>query len=217
MFYQWGRKDPFTPAVNAKYDNTSELQIYNATGIPITKGTNGIGTTDEQFKYDNTTITTINNLIQNPSTHYVKGDGIEANWVPIASAGYNNITKEGDWWNPTIKTLYDPCPNGYRIPKYGTYGEGGGITIHPGWSPWIDNELKAGRTFENSSFFPASGLRSNANGQFWGGGIEGLCWTSTMVKSTLGYALNFTSNNINFNGNLNDARSFGFPARCIKD
>ena len=34
-------------------------------------------------------------LTQNPSTHYDKGDG--TNNVPIASAGYNNTTKEGNY------------------------------------------------------------------------------------------------------------------------
>ena len=97
MFYQWGRKDPFTPSISVGWGE--EVQIYKADGTAITKGHRGIGTTDkEEFKHEtrNTaTQTTIEELIQNPSTHYDKGDG--ANYVPIASTEYYNITKEGDW------------------------------------------------------------------------------------------------------------------------
>ena len=183
MHYQWGRKDPFTPrAVSA------EVQIYNATGTPITKGTNGIGTADEEFKFDNTTKTTINHLIQNPSTYYGKGHGdlVNNTWVPIASAGYNNTTKEGDWWNPTIKTLYDPCPNGYRIPESGTYGEA---------SEWTKSDpysgLTAGYTWNNITFIPASGLRLNTSGGFYGIGSIGYGWMSTPQSSTDSYYFRF--------------------------
>ena len=59
-------------------------------------------------------------LTKSPSIYY----GIVSPYIPIVNSEYYDITKEGDWWNPTIKTLYDPCPNGYRIPKLGTYGAG---------------------------------------------------------------------------------------------
>ena len=217
MMYQWGRKDPFTPATHTDYissNNAKEVQIYNATGSPIPKGTNGIGTADEEFKLDNTITTTINHLIQNPSTHYGKGHGdfVNDTWTPIASTEYYNITKEGDWWNPTIKTLYDPCPNGYRIPKLGTYGQA---------SDWIKSNpysgLISGYMWSNDdiSFFPASGLRNNYSGQFWGVGTYGYTWMSTPYNPTNGYHLRFSSGYVY--PNTAYGRSDGFPARCIKD
>ena len=211
MHYQWGRKDPFTPSSATAY---SEVQIYNATGNPITKGTNGIGTTDEQFKFEARTITTqttVGDLIQNPSTHYDKGDG--ANYVSIASAGYNNTTREGDWWNPTIKTLYDPCPNGYRIPKSGTYGEASDWTISNPYSV-----ATAGYTWNhnnNVTFFPASGVRDGTYGGFWGLGTSGYAWMSTHHNPDRGYFLDFYPDRVNTN--TITYNSYGLPTRCIKD
>ena len=212
MHYQWGRKDPFTPS--SATINT-EVQIYNATGSPITKGAGGISDKpDEEFKLDNTTKTTINHLIQNPSTHYGKGHGdfVNDTWTPIASTEYYNITKEGDWWNPTIKTLYDPCPNGYRIPKSGTYGNA---------SDWIKSNpysgLISGYMWSNDdiSFFPASGYRNASNGKFYAVGTNGYAWMSTPYNSTNGYYLDFRSSTVY--PNYTNHRSFGFPTRCIKE
>ena len=213
---QWGRKDPFTPATHSDYvthENAKEVQIYNAAGNPITKGHYGIGTADEEFKYDNTTETTINHLIQNPSTYYDKGD--KTNTIPIASAEYYNITKEGDWWNPTIKTLYDPCPNGYRIPKSGTYGEGRQVETHPDWSPWSDGGLQSGRVFKNSSFFPASGYRVIFSCELGDVGTHNFSWMSTPSSATLGYTLGFHFRFIY--QNYSDYHSYGFTTRCIRD
>ena len=215
MLYQWGRKDPFT--LTNTLEN-SEVQIYNATGNPITKGTNGIGTADEQFKLDNTTITTINDLIQNPSTYYINGNGKGDYWQSIASTEYYNITKEGDWWNPTIKTLYDPCPNGYRIPKSGTYGEGGQVAIHSDWSVWSADGLKSGRVFKNSSFFPASGHRTRHSGGFRGVGESSNVWTSTAAKDNpvIGLCSTFSSTAVNPNYG-GSPYSDSYVTRCIKD
>ena len=221
MHYQWGRKDPFTPATHTgyvNYNNAKEVQIYNATGTPITKGTNGIsGKPDEEFKLDNTTTTTINHLIQNPSTYYGKGHGdfVNDTWVPIASAGYNNTTREGDWWNPTIKTLYDPCPNGYRIPKNGTYGNVANTTNPSdiGWD-WLGTGLQSGMKWTNT-LFPASGYRSASNGKFYRVGTGGYGWMSIPYTPTNGYNLGFYSGYVGPNSYY--GRSNGFPARCIKD
>jgi len=219
MHYQWGRKDPFTPTTITKEDIRTEVQLYTATGGVIKSSSNGIG---GEFTYEDrsllTTITptTINHLIENPSTHYAKGD--KTNWVPIASAEeYNNTTKEGDWWNPTIKTLYDPCPNGYRIPGKNTYGNAGDkVNDLTGWLAFSVDGLSSGRIWDiTSSFFPASGLRNFSSGQFWGGSTNGYSWVSTPYNPTVGYSLEFHSSAVYPNTYLN--RAFGFPVRCILD
>jgi len=205
MHYQWGRKDPFTPTSTTI---NSEVQIYEADGTAITKGSNGIGSSDEQFKLDNTTTTTINHLIQNPSTYYAR-EIVKDNRVPIASTG----DLKSDWWNPVTKTLYDPCPNGYRIPESGTFGKASNWTI----STWSGSVLTEGHTFNNgeNSFFPASGLRLHSNGKFSQVGTGGHSWISPPYNSTRGHCLNFNSGTIHLNSN--NPHAYGFPVRCIRD
>jgi len=209
MHYQWGRKDPFTPS--SKTINT-EVQLYTATGGVITSSSNGIG---GEFKYDNTTKTTINNLIENPSTLYAKGDG--TNYVPIASAEeYNNTTKEGDWWNPTTKTLYDPCPKGYRIPKRGTYGNAlDGENDPIGWLAFSEDGLNSGRIWNHASFFPASGYRNRSHGMFSAVGSNGYSLMSTPQSSITGDNLHFSLGTVYPNNSF--SRAGGFPVRCIRD
>ena len=160
-----------------------------------------------EFKLDNTTTTTISDLIQNPSTYY----GTNRN-TPITSAGPANLTQ--DWWNPTIKTLYDPCPNGYRIPNNGTYGNIYSETPSEiGWD-WSGSTLTSGYTWTNT-FFPASGYRYASNGKFTAVGTYGYGWMSTPQSPISGHSLLFISGYVYPNHYY--YRSDGFPARCIKD
>jgi len=204
---QWGRKDPFTPS--SKTINT-EVQLYTATGDAIKGSSYGIG---GEFTLNNTTTTTINNLIEHPSTHYDKGDG--TNSIPIESTGdFSN-----DWWNPTTKTIYDPCPNGYKIPENGTYGNVINTTNPSviGWD-WTANSLGSGYTWRNNSstsFFPASGRRFHAHGTFWGVGSNGYIWMSTPGNSTQGYSLDFHSSAVY--PNLSSSRANSLTVRCIRD
>ena len=148
------------------------------------------------------TVTTT--LIKNPSIYY----GIASPYIPIVNAGPTDLTK--DWWNPEIKTLYDPCPYGYRIPKSGTYGADSEWTK----STWSGSVLTAGHTWK-SSHFPASGLRNSSSGLFAVVGSRGFCWMSTPYGATDGYSLHFNSDYV---GPSNaGSRSDGFPVRCLID
>ena len=190
MMYQWGRKDPFTPATTTAGKDT---QLYNIAGTPInTKSSNGIG---GEWTHSSAKASNIATLTNTPSTYYTGGGG-----VPIASTG--NLSN--DWWNPATKTLYDPCPSGYRVPPYSTFN---GFST-PYWSTHINN----GITW-NDSFFPASGLRVSTNGQFVRVGIEGDYWMSTTYNVIYTYHLYFHPNYTTHN--VENYRSFGFPVRCI--
>ena len=113
MLYQWGRKDPFTPPTTTGDATSKDTQLYNASGTAINTNSGGLGGV---FTAQSAAAPDITTLTKNPSIYY----GIADPYIPIVNAGPTDLTK--DWWNPEIKTLYDPCPYGYRIPKSGTYG-----------------------------------------------------------------------------------------------
>ena len=197
MMYQWGRKDPFTPSTataSATTPGGEDTQLYNAAGAPINNNTYGIG--GEWTHYATAlNVTQVATLINYPSTYYTGGN------VPIASTG----TLSNDWWNPTAKTLYDPCPAGYRVPPYGTFN---------GFSTLPNNGIAAGVTW-NTSFFPASGLRTYSKGQFIAVGNHGYNWMSTPVDVVNGYYLHFNSGAVLPNGIY--PRAAGKPVRCISE
>ena len=200
MHYQWGRKDPFTPSVTTGNGGTG-TQLYDASGNAINTNDGGMG---GDFKFDESTKTSINDLIQNPSTFYTKGNS--TNYVPIASTG----NRSKDWWNSEIKTMYDPCPYGYKVPQSETY------ETKSDWSKlkWSGAVITAGQTYK-LSFFPASGSRNGSSGNLDRVGINGYCWMSTPAgEAADGYNLTFYSNYTN--PNLNNIRAYGFPIRCVK-
>ena len=188
MMYQWGRKDPFTPATTTAGKDT---QLYNATGTPInTKSSNGIG---GEWTYASTA-SNITVLTSKPSTHFGSS-------VPIASTG--NLSN--DWWNPVAKTLYDPCPSGYRIPPSGTYYN----------FPMSSGPSLAGGANWYNSFFPVSGCRLYSSGKFGNVGAAGYYRMSTPYNNSTGYTLDSSYRGVDPSRRY--PHSSGYSVRCISE
>ena len=102
-FYQWGRKDPF-PGPN--YDGTIKA-IYNSKG--------------EVAEIATETVVAENNIetaIQNPMVRY---NGVSAGNYGWVTKDIAKISKDivFDLWGGVSKkkSMYDPCPAGYRVPQ----------------------------------------------------------------------------------------------------
>ena len=97
LLYQWGRKDPFFPSADGTNNETKV--IYNGNGSPI-----GVGKTNAQA--------TMQTAVTNPSVFYYN-----------SSARWNNESNRATFWNadasmaPGKKTIYDPCPKGWKVPN----------------------------------------------------------------------------------------------------
>lgn len=98
--YEWGRKDPFW---------------YDGTGFYI----NATASTTKYWKNiivaDKETVVTIEDLHKNPTTFYGNGYSPEENYW-----GDPNNTMETYGWT-SAKSVYDPCPEGYRVPNAKTW------------------------------------------------------------------------------------------------
>ncbi len=127
-YYQFGRKDPFLPAVNGV-----NKTAFSPAGYTITDGNAGV-------PYSTTPSTTAASAIQNPHVFYAVPEGGKM-W--IASSG--SSAQYVDFWNlwnmfdqtnapapatdqtgtgtdvKVTKTVYDPCPPGFSVPNYAAY------------------------------------------------------------------------------------------------
>ena len=91
LSYQWGRKDPFVGAAVMGEDG-------NATVAGIALGvTEGAGEADESK-------ITLEQSIENPT---LLGHAKNKDWL----TPFDNTL-----WQNDVKTIYDPCPAGYRVP-----------------------------------------------------------------------------------------------------
>ena len=204
--YQFGRKDAF-PGVDA-----SEL----AANSHFT-----------QSAGDNMSIM---NGIQHPDNFYTWG----SSWYSTPPTGYsyynlwsaeNTATGFND--NSVVKTVYDPCPVGFKMPASNAFtgftanGQNGGTMNVYGTSDWQTYQNNFGHNFWTSSSktatinFPASGYRSNNDGSLVNVGISGYYWSAVPSDANGGCGLYFYSGGVYPLDSY--YRSFGFAARPVSE
>ncbi len=93
FLYQWGRKDPFS-AANGGYSTYTYVPDVNT-------AFNSVNGTAQSMEY----------TIANPTTFVYIGSGVSS-W--LLETEYNKQP-----WKDDVKTIYDPCPIGWRVPING--------------------------------------------------------------------------------------------------
>jgi uncharacterized protein (TIGR02145 family) len=202
LYYQWGRKDPF-PGVDNPGGGDNTITLID-TSLEVGKVTYSI---------------------QHPATFLMVPDGTnDDDW--LWGARDNTLWGQGE-----DKSVYDPCPSGWRVPQFTTLNNEGspwyGFTAGNG--PWSESDGK-GRDWstatyndgeeknlfdpQNFAVYPASGYRNSASGALGGSGSGGYAWSSAVTGAD-GYRLSFSSAGVN--PLSNNARAYGFPVRCVSE
>jgi uncharacterized protein (TIGR02145 family) len=151
--------------------------------------------------------------------------GANANGFYISSSDDRDwlYYQEDELWNSgtessPVKTKYDPCPYGWRVPTSAELDE-----LRNHYSSWTVENDRYGRWFSglesySSSvpqvFFPAAGLRSCYEGDAAGRGDYGYYWSSYPTIDDASY-LYFSSRDIRME--WYGARAHGFSVRCVQE
>ena len=207
--YQFGRKDAF-PGVDASKLAANSHFTANAG--------------------DNMSIT---NNIQNPDKFYIYGSSVWTNY------GYYNLwsadnTVTGGYNigndNPVVKTVYDPCPVGFKMPAnnaftgFTTTGQNStsqsemNVDGTDDWQQWTNN---FGHNFWTNSSktatinFPASGLRNSYDGSLIYVGFYGFYWSAVPDATLNGCNLNFNSGNVY--PLYYNSRTYGFAVWAVSE
>ena len=208
--YQWGRKDAF-PGVDASKLAANSHFTQNAG--------------------DNMSIT---NGIQHPDKFYIWG----SSWYSAPPTGYTyynlwsaDNTVTGGWKigndNPVVKTVYDPCPVGFKMPANNAFtgftanGQNNGTINVDGTDNPQTYKNNFGHNFwTNSSktatiYFPASGCRDLKVGSLNYVGSSGCYWLAVPYSASDGYGPGFYSGAANPLSNAN--RAYGYAAHPVSE
>ena len=204
--YQFGRKDAFPGVEASKLAANSHFTENAGNNMSIMNG------------------------IQHPGNFYTWG----SSWysTPPTGYSYNNLwsadnTTTGYSDNPVVKTVYDPCPVGFKMPASNAFtgftanGQNGSTMNVDGTDNPQTYQNNFGHNFwTNSSknatiFFPASGWCSYVNGSVSDVGDNGFYWSAVPLNSIGGCYLRFNWGNVGPLGGY--PRAFGFAARPVSE
>jgi len=215
LLYQWGRKDPFP---NSSAWTTNNDPEHSGAAIEFS------------------TTTGLTQSIRYPA-HFIKGS---SDW----SGGGDATLYLWNAQSTAAKTVFDPCPAGWRVPAY--YGAAGtpSSTNYSPWRYWANSngstsftnpscnessgaKVDYGGTYSSTykgykftragveTYYPASGYRDSSTGAFSSVGTLGYYWSAS-PGSTSGYRLGFNSS-----GGVGPAdsssRAYGFAVRCVQE
>lgn len=213
LFYQWGRKDPF-PATGSPSETQPGGGTFTASGVNVNAE---YGTVDYAIKY--------------PHLFLQAGEATSYDWIhgggPLASQRDYTL-----WGHNAGKSIYDPCPEGWRVPmNYNPIAE----LSKPESSPWAgfvetgtnrpvnhDPEtFDQGFQWGEHAAYPATGHRDYATGILTHVGLAGYYASASPTSDNDVNGLNATgmsftnSNYISIFPGLPRARACS--VRCVRE
>ena len=210
LSYQWGRKDPFP--TSASLIDDIEPTIYDASGA---------GSDNMVVKELVSAASNLSNAILNPLTYYYGATVVAEDesfityddWYSSTPGTHNSALWGGaSRETPTAKTIFDPCPAGWRVPVWKA-------TASP-WSAFtIENFAwtttgNYGRTYTDGAFYPAEGYRKNDSGILSKASFRGHYWTGTF-NNDQAHILSFNRDNVTPGGRSD--LSSNCSVRCVKE
>ena len=208
LLYQWGRKDPFLGSSSISSNTTAKSTITWPLAV-ISDSSNG----------------TIAYAIANPTTfianYGIKDDNYQGNhdWYYTGSSS----TDDTRWTaSDKAKSIYDPCPSGWRVPDGGNDGV---------WAKAIGSPDSFNCTYESTYkgfnfsgkfgsastiWYPASGFRTNLGGGLDNGGISGNYWSASPCDYNAHQLYFYNTGNV-YPREYYYSRASGQSVRCIKE
>lgn len=192
LLYQWGRKDPFLGS-----SSISSNALAKSTITWPSASSNG----------------TIAYATANPTT-FIEANGSNLDWC---------YTIDNTRWttSETSKSIYDPCPAGWRVPDGGSNGVWSKALGSSYTKPSYDSTNK-GMNF-SGKFGSASTIWYHASGyrDFVGGGLNFVgdlgCYWSASPSSYSAYRLYFVDNGSVSPSSDGGFHAGGYSVRCLQE
>lgn len=219
--YQWGRKDPFpwgTVVFDAQSAPHNFLSEYTAVLTSGSLGLNAGYTGNTRY------------ATAHPERFIATADGSSYDWYWGGGKGNTSAFRNNELWgNPTgytvgqttTKTLFDPCPPGWKMPHpyvFSAFTKTGDTadtsnanvtgTYVQGWNFLYDGI--------NTTYYPGAGYRYDELGLFMFNGW-GHYWSGAPAAADLAGSSAFGLSSTRIYERLAYPRGTGLPVRCMKD
>ena len=200
LLYQWGRKDPFLGSSSISSRTVAKSTIIWPSVVE-SNSTNG----------------TIEYASANPTT-FIKRNSNNYDWYYTGNSSTDNTR-----WTESdkSKSIYDPCPAGWRVPDGGDNGiwlSALGSSSHFYCTYDFTNEgINFSGKFgsDQTIWYPASGYRDRLHGSLPNVLGLGYCWSASPSNNSA-YSLRFIDNG-EVNAWYNDYRAYGYSVRCLQE
>ena len=202
LLYQWGRKDPFlgSSLISSSTEAKSTITWPSTVQSSSSQGTIAYATA-------------------HPTT-FITYNSNNGDWYYSSDSSTDNTR-----WQSS-KTVYDPCPAGWRVPDGGTsgvwsnaFGSGSYWETLSKWDS-TNNGMDFSKTDKQLGssgpiWYPASGCRICDGGPLYGVGSGGLYW-SVSPSGLDACSLLFNDSGRVYPANLG-SRAYGQSVRCLQE
>lgn len=217
LMYQWGRKDPFMGgAFNSKQNNEKMYSTHPADYVD-----------NSSEEYD------LLYSVKHPNTFICNAKGSSGDWLD---------EPDNDLWTDITETksIYDPCPAGWRVPAGGSSSD---FSINK--NPWKISKKKNGiedfdmdhsnygayitynyysgdKLKEGKAWYPCNGYLDRTSFELQAMGESAYYWSATPQSGAVVYTFRILCDDVYGNYRANSAeggkiRCEGHSVRCIKD
>ena len=194
LLYQWGRKDPFLGSSSIRSSTLAKSTIAWPS-VVSSDSWNG----------------TIDYATANPTT-FITYNGKNFDWYYTLDSSTDNTrwtTSSGD------KSIYDPCPAGWRVPDGGRNGIWSKAGFDDTTSDWTNRGISFSISSPSTTWYPASGYRHHYDGSLSYVGYYNYYWSAS-PGSNLAYYLYFDKG-----GSVSPSgcatRASGYSVRCLQE
>lgn len=198
LLYQWGRKDPFLSSSSI----SSSIEAKSTINWPSAVSTSA-------------SVGTISYVTANPTT-FVYASSFPCDW--------HYTSRDNTLWttSSSSKSIYDPCPAGWRVPDGDNNGVwpkalGSSLAFDSSLYDSTNEGINFSEWFGGASiiWYPASGSRSYYDGRFNNVGQRGYWWSASPSSDDIYYLT------CQYNGSVwpssKNYRAFGYSVRCLKE
>ena len=194
LLYQWGRKDPFLGSSSISSNTIAKSTIAWPSTVS-SDSSNG----------------TIDYATANPTT-FITSNSKNDDWYYTGDFSTDNTR----WTtSESSKSIYDPCPAGWRVPD----GDWNGIWSKAGFDDTTYDSTNEGISFSISSpsktWYPASGCYLYHSSRLYDVGSYGYYWSASPYSNSA-YSLGF-----NDSGGVDPShpyyRANGLSVRCLQE